>query len=122
MIGTNQPEWLYTYFAASKIGATVVALNVRYRDVELEYMLNQSETKVLVTITDLAGFDYTAFFDSFRKKIPTVTDFVFIPSLIPPRPALSKTFEVPTPTARSSKRRSTRPRFRRHGGPLPRTT
>jgi acyl-CoA synthetase (AMP-forming)/AMP-acid ligase II len=90
MIGTNQPEWLYTYFAAAKIGATVVALNVRYRDVELEYMLNQSETKVLVTITDLAGFDYTAFFDSFRKKIPTVTDFIFIPTDSTPAGAIEK--------------------------------
>ncbi len=90
MIGTNQPEWLYTYFAASKIGATVVALNVRYRDVELEYMLNQSQTKALVTITDLAGFDYVGFFDSFRKKIPTVSDFIFIQSDSTPAGAIEK--------------------------------
>jgi acyl-CoA synthetase (AMP-forming)/AMP-acid ligase II len=78
MIGPNQPEWLYTYFAAAKIGATIVALNVRYRDVELEYMLNQSETRALVCITDLAGFDYVGYLDSLRPRIPTVTDFIFI--------------------------------------------
>ncbi|MCX5851508.1 MAG: AMP-binding protein [Deltaproteobacteria bacterium] len=47
IIALNQPEWLYVYFAAAKIGAAVVGLNVRYRDMELEYMLNQSETKAV---------------------------------------------------------------------------
>ena len=32
IIALNQPEWLYTYFAAAKIGAVIVGLNVRYRD------------------------------------------------------------------------------------------
>jgi fatty-acyl-CoA synthase len=90
MIGANQPEWLYTYFAAAKIGATVVALNVRYRDVELEYMLNQSQTRALVTITELGGFDYVGFFDSFRTQIPTVTDFIFIESDSTPADAIGK--------------------------------
>ena len=31
VIGLNQPEWLYTYFGAAKIGAVIVGLNVRYR-------------------------------------------------------------------------------------------
>lgn len=90
MIGANQPEWLYTYFAAAKIGATIVALNVRYRDVELEYMLNQSQTRVLVTVAELGGFDYVTFFDSFRTQIPTVTDFVFIESDSTPADAIKK--------------------------------
>jgi fatty-acyl-CoA synthase len=36
IIALNQPEWLYTYFAAAKIGVVVVGLNVRYRDTELD--------------------------------------------------------------------------------------
>jgi len=90
MIGPNRPEWLYTYFAAAKIGATVVALNVRYRDMELEYMLNQSRTRALVTITDLGGFDYVGFFDSFRAKVPTVTDYIFIESTTTPAGTIEK--------------------------------
>ena len=78
LIGTNQPEWIYTYFAAAKIGAVIVALNVRYRDVELEYMLNQSGSKALVTIANLGDMDYVSYFDGFRDKIPTVKDFIFI--------------------------------------------
>jgi acyl-CoA synthetase (AMP-forming)/AMP-acid ligase II len=78
IIGLNQPEWLYTYFAAAKIGAVVVGLNVRYRESELDYMLNQSETKAVVSITNLADMDYVSFFAGFKKKIPTVEHFVFI--------------------------------------------
>lgn len=78
IIALNQPEWLYVYFAAAKIGAAVVGLNVRYRDMELEYMLNQSETKAVISLNEFGGFDYVKFFDTFRPKIPTVKDFIFI--------------------------------------------
>ena len=78
IIGLNQPEWLYTYFAASKIGAAIVGLNVRYRDQELEYMLNQSESRGLVSLTEVLDIDYVEFFKAFRNKIPSVKDFIFI--------------------------------------------
>ena len=79
IIGLNQPEWIYTYFAAAKIGAAVVGLSVRYRDVELDYILNQSQTRAIVTLADFAGMmDYVAFFDGFRSRIPTVKDYIFI--------------------------------------------
>lgn len=78
IIGLVQPEWLYTYFAAAKIGVTIVALNVRYRDMELDYMLNQSEARGVLTLTSLLDMDYVKFFDGFREKIPSVKDFIFI--------------------------------------------
>ena len=78
IIAHNQPEWICTYFAAAKIGAVIVALNVRYRDTELKYMLNQSETRAVVSLAASADFDYVSFFESFRTEIPTVTDFIFI--------------------------------------------
>jgi len=78
VIALNQPEWLYTYFAAAKIGAVIVGLNVRYRDTELEYIINQSETRGLVTLSQTGGMDYAQFFDSFRDKIPSVEEFFFI--------------------------------------------
>jgi acyl-CoA synthetase (AMP-forming)/AMP-acid ligase II len=78
IIGLNQPEWLYTYFAAAKIGAVVVGLNVRYRDSELEYIINQSETRGLVCMSRTTEMDYIEFFDSFRSKIPSVKEFFFI--------------------------------------------
>ncbi len=78
IIGLTQPEWLYTYFAAAKIGVTIVALNVRYRDMELDYMLNQSGARGIITLPAFMDMDYVKFFDGFRGKIPSVKDFIFI--------------------------------------------
>jgi fatty-acyl-CoA synthase len=78
IIGLNQPEWLYTYFAAAKIGAILVGLNVRYRDTELEYMLNQSGARAVVALPSYGDMDYVDFFDSFRENIPSVKEFIFI--------------------------------------------
>jgi fatty-acyl-CoA synthase len=79
IIALNQPEWVFTYFAAAKIGASVVALNVRYRETELGYMLNQSETRALVTLAAMGEqMDYVKFFQGFRGQVPSVEHFVFI--------------------------------------------
>ncbi|MEW6529950.1 MAG: AMP-binding protein [Thermodesulfobacteriota bacterium] len=78
IIGLNQPEWLYTYFAAAKIGAVVVGLNVRYRDVELDYILNQSQARAVVSLASVAGMDYVKFFSGFRATVPSVKEFIFI--------------------------------------------
>lgn len=78
LIGLNQPEWLYTYFAAAKVGAVIVALSPRYRDVEIGYMLNQSRARALVCAARTAEMDYVRFFDSFRREIPTVREYLFI--------------------------------------------
>ncbi|PWA12802.1 long-chain fatty acid--CoA ligase [Pueribacillus theae] len=77
IIALNQFEWLYTFFAAAKIGAGVVALNVRYRESEFEYMINNANVKALVSISSLADFNYSDFFDHFRGNIPTVRKFIF---------------------------------------------
>jgi fatty-acyl-CoA synthase len=79
IIALNQPEWVFTYFAAAKIGATVVGLNVRYRETELDYMLNQSETKAVVTLAAMGDqMDYVRFFEGFRSKVPSVEHFIFM--------------------------------------------
>ncbi|NQU62918.1 MAG: AMP-binding protein, partial [SAR324 cluster bacterium] len=78
IIALNQPEWLYTYFAAAKIGVVITGLSVRYRDSELDYILNQSETRAVLSLPALGEMNYIDFFKGFRKKIPTVKEFIFI--------------------------------------------
>lgn len=79
IIGLNQPEWLYTYFAAAKIGVIVVGLSVRYRESELQFILNQSGTRGVVSIATVGDqMDYVRFLGEFRNKIPSVTQFIFI--------------------------------------------
>ncbi|QNU29293.1 AMP-binding protein [Geobacillus sp. 46C-IIa] len=78
IIALNQVEWLYTFFAATKIGVTVVPLNTRYRETELEYMLNQAEVKAVISLAQFQDFDYVKFFQSFRSRIPGVSQFFYI--------------------------------------------
>lgn len=80
ILALNQLEWLYTYFAAAKIGVGVVALNVRYRDAELSYMLTNSKAKGIVSLACYRDFDFSSFFERFQTKLPTVEKYIFIGS------------------------------------------
>ena len=55
---TNVPEWLLTLFAACTIGAVLVTVNTAYKVFELEYLLKQSDTKLLVMIDGYKGTSY----------------------------------------------------------------
>jgi fatty-acyl-CoA synthase len=50
----NRPEWLVVQQACARVGAVLVALNIRYRAHELDYILRQSDTTTLV-LADHAG-------------------------------------------------------------------
>jgi len=41
-------EWAYVYFALTRIGAVMVAVNTRYRPEEIEYVLNKSRASLLI--------------------------------------------------------------------------
>ena len=49
MWSPNTAQWTITQFATAKVGAILVNINPAYRLHELEYALNQSGTKYLVT-------------------------------------------------------------------------
>ena len=74
----NQIEWLYVYFAAARIGAVVVGLSVRYRDTELEFILTDSQVRLVVAPVAFAGFDYVRYLSSERKKFPSLRHLVFL--------------------------------------------
>ncbi|MGB6066170.1 MAG: AMP-binding protein [Desulfomonilaceae bacterium] len=78
IIALNQPEWVYTYFAAAKIGAVVVGLSVRYRETELNYILNHSKARAIVTLASAGDMNYVQFFRELKERIPSVRDFIFI--------------------------------------------
>ncbi|WP_417584339.1 AMP-binding protein [Nitrincola sp.] len=54
----NRYEWTLTQFATAKIGAILVNINPAYRTHELEYALNQSEARYLVTADSFKASDY----------------------------------------------------------------
>lgn len=45
----NRPEFLYLWFGVNKIGASMVPINTELTPFEVEYQLNHSESKIVVT-------------------------------------------------------------------------
>ena len=46
---TNRPEYIITYFAILANGGTVVPINPTFKEKEVEYILNDSESVILIT-------------------------------------------------------------------------
>jgi fatty-acyl-CoA synthase len=63
----NVPEWVVLQFALAKIGAILVTVNTSLRAPELEYLLKQSESSTLITISGFKDVDYV---DAIYKVIP----------------------------------------------------
>lgn len=59
MWSPNCAQWTITQFATAKVGAILVNINPAYRLHELEYALNQSEARFLVTADTFKSSNYT---------------------------------------------------------------
>ena len=57
---TNGPDWLLTWMACVRLGATVVSINTRYKTQEVEFILRQSDAKLLVAMSSYWEIDYLA--------------------------------------------------------------
>ena len=69
----NCNENIETYFAAAKLDAVYVPLNFRSRPEEIEYMLNDSEPKVLIT-----GERYVSMIDDIKGDLTTVEHLIVL--------------------------------------------
>lgn len=74
----NLAEWVVTLMAMSRLGASLVPLNVLYRDQEFEQMLNDSGAVMLICVDEDRGFDFVPFLERLRLRVPGVRSFVFI--------------------------------------------
>lgn len=57
---TNVPHWLTLMFATARIGAVLVTVNTNYRNTELLYLLQQSESENLFIIEGVRDHDFIA--------------------------------------------------------------
>lgn len=55
---TNIPFWVTLQFATAKIGAVLLTVNTNYKQAELEYLLQQSESENLFLIDGFQDTDY----------------------------------------------------------------
>ena len=85
MWATNIPEWILTLFACAKIGAILVTVNTNYKAFELEYLLRQSDTKVLVMSRGTKHSDYVKIINdlcpSLKDSQPNNLSFESLPFL-----------------------------------------
>ena len=70
---THTPEWILTLFAAAKIGAVLVTVNTNFKIFELEYLLRQSDTKLLVMIGGFKNNDYVATVNELLPELKTTS-------------------------------------------------
>src|SRR5271167_17378 len=56
----NRHEWVVVQYATARIGAILVNINPAYRVHELEHVLNQSGTKLVILARGFRGADYVA--------------------------------------------------------------
>ena len=79
---TNSPAWLLTWF---RIGATVVSINTRYKVSEVEYILRQSDAKILVAMPEYWNIDYLAMIGEmapgFEAAVPGDMQLAGLPEL-----------------------------------------
>ncbi len=93
---TNIPQWLLILFGSAKCGAILVTVNTNYKIFELEYLLLQSDTKILVMMDGFKGNDYVGTINTLipdlknsksgevcTKKLPYLKRVVFTGDVAP---------------------------------------
>ncbi|MCW2714004.1 MAG: AMP-binding protein [Frankiales bacterium] len=74
----NCAEWLLLQYATAKTGAILVNINPAYRTHELEYVLQQSGVRLLVSATEFKSSDYRAMVEQVRPQCPGLERVVLI--------------------------------------------
>ncbi len=71
VMAMNSPEYVETYYACAKLGATFVPLNFRAKHEELDHMVNASEAQVL-----FVGERYLELVEGLKPKFSGVREYV----------------------------------------------
>ena len=76
----NCAEWTLTQYATAKIGAILVNINPAYRTRELEFVLNQSGSTLLIAAEKLKTSDYAGMIAEVRPRCPELKSVVLLGS------------------------------------------
>jgi fatty-acyl-CoA synthase len=74
----NIGEWVIAQYAAARVGAILVVVNPAYRTHELKYVLNQSGSRMLITVPAFKTSDYRGMVAEVAPECPELADIVFI--------------------------------------------
>ncbi len=76
----NNAEWVLVQYATAKIGAILVNINPAYRTSELEYALNQSGCRFLISARTHLSSDYVAMIDEVRPRVTALERVIYLES------------------------------------------
>lgn len=76
----NNAEWVLVQYATAKIGAILVNINPAYRTSELEYALNQSGCRSLISAHTHLSSDYVAMIDEVRPRVTALERVIYLES------------------------------------------
>ncbi|WP_413604881.1 AMP-binding protein [Flavobacterium rakeshii] len=74
----NRSEWVLLQYATARVGIILVNINPSYRSSELEYVLNQSGIKMLVSALSFRGSDYKQMVEEVAANCPTLTETIYL--------------------------------------------
>ncbi len=80
---TNIPEWIISLYAAAKVGAVLVTVNTSYKIFEIEYLLRQSDTKMLIMNKGFKDADYTAIINELCPSLKESRIGGFVDPMLP---------------------------------------
>ncbi|MCJ7782211.1 MAG: AMP-binding protein [Acidimicrobiia bacterium] len=76
----NCAEWVAVQYATAKIGAILVNVNPAYRTSELEYVINQSGCRFLISAPSYLTSDYRAMIEAISDLTPGLERAIFLDS------------------------------------------
>jgi fatty-acyl-CoA synthase len=76
----NNAEWVLIQYATARIGAILVNINPAYRTSELEYALNQSGCRFLVSAPEFLTSDYRKMVAEVAPAVPSLERIIFLES------------------------------------------
>ena len=76
----NCAEWLLVQYASAKAGVILVNINPAYRTSELEFVLNQSGCRLLISARAFKSSDYVAMVRDVAPRCPALERTVFLDS------------------------------------------
>ncbi len=76
----NNSEWVLIQYATARIGAILVNINPAYRTSELEYALNQSGCRFLISAPEFLTSDYRKMVAEVAPSVPSLERILFLES------------------------------------------
>jgi len=105
----NRPEWIIIDFAITMLGGVMVGINTWATASELEYLLDHSDTKLLVTVDRFLKYDYLASLDDIAPRLRRLKRIVCLgetprPGHLPYAALRTAGVDVPDATIDAAKR------------------